>query len=171
MLCQSPFKVAGSKFERPSKLVSVSIVDISAPVRISVVKAVHQLQETESQIEMEPRLMREWSKRKKAFVQTSRGEQTSSPLLDLKECSSYAERAHELIATLLNVPPEASYIALLSLAKPRKPFVLQTVASAVLKVDDFYKEQQTIREEDVVTLLQNKVVELIVGHVIICTGF
>jgi hypothetical protein len=141
MLCQSPFKAASSKSERLSELVPVNIVGISALVRISAVKDAHQAQETESQVVVEPRLVREWSKREKAFVQTSRGEQTFPSFLDLKRCSSCAERAQELIASLLYVPSEISHIALFSLAQLRKPFVLQTVASAVLKVDDFDEEQ------------------------------
>jgi hypothetical protein len=141
MLCQSPFKVASSKSERPSELVLVNIVDISALVRISAIKDVHQVQETESQVVVEPRLVREWSNREKAFVQTSRGEQTFPSFLDLKGCSSCAERAHELIASLLHIPSEISHIALLSLTQLRKPFVLQTVASVVLKVDDFDEDQ------------------------------
>ena len=171
MLCKSPFKVASSKSERPSELVPVNIVDISALVRISAVKDVHQIQKTESQVVVEPRLVREWSKSEKAFVQTSGGEQTFPSFLDLKGCSSCAERAQELIASLLHVPSEISHISLLSLAQPRKPFVLQTVASAVLKVYDFDEQQQRVGEEDVVTLPQNEVVELVVGHVIICTRF
>jgi hypothetical protein len=115
--------------------------------------------------------VREWSKSEKAFVQTSRGEQTFPSFLDLKGCSSCAQRAQELIASLLHVPPEISHIALLSLAQLRKPFVLQTVASVVLKVDDFDEQQQTVGEEDVVTLLQNEVVELVIGHVTTCIRF
>jgi hypothetical protein len=44
------------------------------------------------------------------------------------------------------------HISPLSLAQLRKPFVLQTVASAALKVYDFEEQQQTVREEEVVTL-------------------
>jgi hypothetical protein len=171
MLCQSPFKIASSNSERPSELVPVNNVTISALVRISAIKDVHQVQETKSQVVVEPRLVRERSKREKALVRISRGEHTFPSFLDLKGCSSCAERAQELLASLLHVPSEISHIALLSLAQLRKPFVLQTVASAVLKIDDFDEEEQTIGEEDVVTIVQDKAVEFVVSHVIICTRF
>jgi hypothetical protein len=144
MLCQSPFKAASGKPERPSELVPVNIVCTSSLVRMSVVKDAHQVQETESQVIVEPGLVREWSKREKGFVQTSRGEQTFPSFLDLNGCSSCSERAQELTTALLHIPSEISHIALLLLAQPRKPFVLQTVGSVVLKVYDFDEQQQTV---------------------------
>lgn len=95
----APKPIQGSKqqSERPSELVPVNIVGISALIGISAVKDAHQVQETESQVVMEPRLVREWSKREKAFVQTSRGEQTFASFLDSKGCSSCAERVQETV--------------------------------------------------------------------------
>lgn len=111
MLCQSPFKVASSNSERPSQLVFVNKVNIPALVRISAVKDVYQIQETESQVAVEPRMVSQWFKREKAFFQTCRGEKTFSSSLDLKGCSSCAERSQKLIAALLHVPSENSHIA------------------------------------------------------------
>jgi hypothetical protein len=68
--------------------------------------------------------MRKWSKRAKAFAETSRGEQSFLSFLDLKGGPGYAERAQELIASLLHVPSKIAHVSHVSLAKPCKPSVL-----------------------------------------------
>lgn len=158
-------------FEGQIQLVLVGFIDISALVFISIIKKVHQFPETESHFVVEPRLVRRWFKRGKAFAQTIRGEQSSPSFLNLKGCSSNVERAQELSASLLHIPSKISHVALLSLAQSCKPFFLQTGPLAELEIVDFVEEQKTVGEEGVVALPQNEAVELVVGHVIVFTRF
>jgi len=163
--------VAGGESERPSQLVPVGIVVASASVRKSAVQRLHQLQETESQVVVEPGLLRRWHQRQKAHVRTSRGEQTSPSFFDLQGRAGCAERVQELLASLFRIPSEMADIALLSLAQVCKPFVPQTGSPAVLKVDDLEEEQQAVGDDGIETLLRDEIPELVVGHAIERTGF